>query len=74
MVTRLMALVVAVCGIVGAARVGVEPTVLNVATLDTPAAGGDADVPARLRLAAGRLVAEFVDGKRVDYDGLRDSE
>ena len=74
MVTRLMAVVVAVCGIVGAARVGVEPTVLNVATLDTSAAGGDTNVPARLRLAAGRLVAEFVDGKRVDYDGLRDSE
>jgi hypothetical protein len=72
--TRLMALVVAVCGIVGAARGGGEPSVLNVPALDGSAPVGDAAVPARLRLAAGRLVAEFVDGKHVDYDGLRDSE
>lgn len=71
----MVASVVAVCGAARAAEVSDAPIVLN-APVDghDAATTGNADVPGRLRRSAGRLVAEFVDGKRVDYDGLRASD
>ncbi len=73
--TRFLALALAICGLARAAGLGAGPIVLNAPSDETHTlAPSDADVPARLRRSAGRLVAEFVDGKRVDYDGLRGSD
>ncbi|MBM3213718.1 DUF547 domain-containing protein [Candidatus Poribacteria bacterium] len=50
------------------------PRILNDPTASaTEAPEPDESVPARLRKTANRLVAQFVDGKRVDYEGLSQS-
>jgi hypothetical protein len=52
-----------------------NPVVLNRnVTVGRASLEATSAVPARLRRIANRLVAEFVDGKKVDYHGLRRSE
>jgi len=58
---------------IASARASDAPRVLNASDVPTSAVAAE-DAAARLRRSAGRLVAEFVDGRSVDYDGLRSSE
>jgi hypothetical protein len=72
-VTQAYALILTAMVCSASALVGDDPIVLNASGVAAPASAS-VGAPARLRRVAGRLVAEFVDGRSVDYDGLRDSE
>ena len=73
MTTRVWALMLAAFVCIASAQAVDTPRVLNAPGADGRASGSE-DAAARLRRAAGRLVAGFVDGRSVDYDGMRNSE